>query len=188
HAHQLARARVLRRDHRTRAFRLRREPDPLRLGARRRRRRLGAGRHQQHLGLALGLRRLDRAALLLALERDLARAVGDGALALGLQLLLRQDDLGACELGLRLRARLLGVLLRERDRAVDLPRLVVELRLDLELAQLAALLDLGETRLLLAIDARVLGRDGRLLARPCGVGVARRLELLDLEALADLGL
>jgi hypothetical protein len=29
---------------------------------------------------------------------------------------------------------------------------------------------------------------GRLLARPRGVGVARRLELLDLEALADLRL
>jgi hypothetical protein len=143
-------------------------------------------RHQQHLRLALGLRRLDRAALLLALERDLARALGDRALALGLQLLLGEDDLGARELGLRLRARLLGVLLRERDRAVDLARLVVELRLDLELAQLAALLDLGEASLLLAIDARVLRGDRRLLAGPRRVGVARRLELLDLEALADL--
>ena len=131
---------------------------------------------------------LDLAALLLALERDLARALGDGALALGLHLLLGEDDLGAGELGLRLRPRLLGVLGRQRDRAVDLAHLGAELRLDLELAQLARLLDLGDARRLLALDARRLRGDHRLLARPRGVGVARRLELLDLEALADLRL
>jgi hypothetical protein len=188
HPHQLVAARVLGRDQRARAFRLGGQADALRLGAGRRRRRLGLRGHQQHRGLALCLRGLDLAALLLALQRDLARAVGDRALALGLQLLLGQHDLGPRELGLGLRLRLLGVLQRERDRAVDLADLGIELGLDLEPSQLARLLDLGDPGVLLALDARVLRGDGRLLAGARGVGVARRLQLLDLEALPDLRL
>jgi hypothetical protein len=78
------------------------------------------------------------------------------------------------------------VLLRQRDRAVALPHLEVELRLDFKLSQLALFLDLGDARLLLALDPRGVGGDGRLLARARRVGVARGLELFDLEPLADL--
>src|SRR5204863_5022591 len=101
---------------------------------------------------------------LLALDRDLARTVGDGVLALGLQLLLGQHDLRARTFRVGLRLGLLGVLARERDRAVDLADLGVQLRLDLQAAQLALLLDLGHARVLLALDARALGRRRRRLA------------------------
>jgi hypothetical protein len=144
--HQLAGARVLGRDHGPRALGFGGQADALRLGARRRRRRLGLRGHQQHRGLALRLRGLDLAALLLALERDLARAVGDGALALGLQLLLGEHDLGAGELGLRLRARLLGVL---GASAIELSIFLTSeasCASISSLAQRARLLDLGHAR------------------------------------------
>ena len=72
--------------------------------------------------------------------------------------------------------------------AVDLAHLGAELRLDLEPPHLPLLGDLQRLGLALALDARVLGGHHRLLARLGGLGFARRLDLLDLQALADLGL